>query len=236
MRWSFKTVGTGLAFGGVTNIANPTNAPTGTDNDGIYLGQNGTLLTTSRGSALTVSDAPATNFTVGGTQEYFVTIVIDETHVSLSLQNEVTGGFMSYRTKRSNFSNQTDGSIRSISFVANGTGASQTGTSIGPLVMVRGDIVAPPTKTVGGKNLFPNNGIGHINFNRQDETTNIRHLIRIPANYDPNVGAPIALYCHQATSGDISDITADTRTGPMADALLAAGYIVMASDNGTVEG
>jgi hypothetical protein len=236
LRWSYKTLSTGLAFGGVSNPPDPSVAPGASDNDGLFVGQNGTLVSFVRGSNLVVSDAPATNATVSGTLEFFCTIVIDETHVSLFVGLESGTGGLTYRTKRSNFSNQSDGTIKSIALVANGTGASQTGTSIGPVIMVRGDIVAPPTKTIGGKNLFPNTSQGHINFNRQDETTNIRHMIRIPVNYDPNVGAPIAQYCHQATSGDISDIYADTRTGPMADILLANGYIVMSSDNGTNEG
>jgi hypothetical protein len=66
-------------------------------------------------------------------------------------------------------------------------------------------------------------------------TTNEKWMYQLPQGYDPMVGAPLFLFCHQSETGDWDELwdEADvTKNKVLRESLLAAGYIIASCQDG----
>lgn len=160
--------------------------------------------------------------------EYLVTIAVDETHVSMTLQSKTDLQYV--YGQRITKSQLPGGAVNSIWLSASGD-ATASGVNWGPVV-VHNELSVPPTSawSPGSYALF---GAGMpLVVMRADTSTGVGHMISVPGNVDPRIPVPLVLFAHQAGSGTSTTPWSDTRMANVISALDGAGYAVAASDNG----
>lgn len=101
------------------------------------------------------------------------------------------------------------------------------GHSFGPVVAVK-SLQPARTKTLAGQRV---EGAAHRTITTQSPTGDNWRL-SIPASYDPRRPAPVVLYHHQSITGNQNVPWSESRARPVTNALLNAGYIVAAANDG----
>lgn len=204
---------------------------TGTKYIGLGIGTNGNVNIAS-GAGITLGEVRSYGLNAGivpaGT--YLCTIAIDETSVSLSMQTlgSVTQTLALVVLPRTALNATSSGAVNNVWL--NTTGNSTTDLAFGPWIKVS-DLVPPPLsqQTAAGTNLF---GVNNPIIMGRIDATGIRHVAAIPGNYDPRVPLPVVLFLHES-GGHAMKPWSQVAWANVLQALMAGGYGLLASDNGT---
>jgi hypothetical protein len=228
-RAHIRTAGTGKAiYLGFNNDTAGGSITGGLPNAACIGISNGTI-TYFRGANVTAGSFDGGNQGALAAGDYIVTGVIDETDITFTI-HPAAGGDMISNTKLPRANMPGGPAINNL--VVSGSGTSASDYSIGGLWCAN-EITVPTQaaqRTVGGVTLF---GTVPVFWSRKDPSTGIRHLLQLPASYDPRVPAPVILFLHGATEHGMTPWTNATKHIPMRAAWDGAGYIIASTDNGT---
>lgn len=225
----WKAGGTGAAYFGI-DVGTAGHAPVASSPDGLFLGFNGSNARavfngSTAGTTVTTPSLIGANPTVDTTYSFSIDVGIDYVSLAMHALGSSTDSATAYIT-RSAITAAGKG-VNNISLFLGDTRA-LTGHSFGPVVAVKSR-QPTRTKTVAGVAV---EGAEHRQMVSAPSVGGDAWRFSIPASYDPRTPSPVVIYCHQSLTGSQLSPWSESRAQPVTQALLNAGYLVAAANDG----